>query len=334
MKKRLEPETAYKFFCAANSRRGFVNFFEDAFSRRIHKKVYILKGGPGTGKSTLLKKLCAFAKERGLYNEAIYCSSDVDSLDGVIISDDISSVCVFDGTAPHSSDTRAPGAIDVLVDLGRGWNERELEKRKNEILDICEKKNFAYAKAYAELAQIRENGRKYAAENEFWGELNPDALKSSTFPWHSVRLISAFSKNGYTRFDTLEKISRDVELLEGDFFKVQSDLKKIRDDNLKKNKTVISIPSPLDTDILEGVYTPDSATTFFAADLYGKDAFVNALAVSDQREEILKKAQESLKEASRLHFELEDIYTPLMDFSFLDFIYADLVVKIAYQLQI
>ena len=53
-------------FAAANTSGGFVSLFDNAFCRDGVSKIYILKGGPGCGKSTLMKNYAKSAKEKGL----------------------------------------------------------------------------------------------------------------------------------------------------------------------------------------------------------------------------------------------------------------------------
>ena len=48
----------------------------------------------------------------------------------------------------------------------------------------------------------------------------------------------------------------------------------------------------------------------------------------------LESAAKALERASLLHFELEDIYTPLIDFDYLDGVYETLSAKIGNILQI
>ena len=45
-----------KYFAAANSGEGFVSYFGEVFGEQNFEHVYIIKGGPGTGKSYLLKE--------------------------------------------------------------------------------------------------------------------------------------------------------------------------------------------------------------------------------------------------------------------------------------
>ena len=86
------PECA--FFLAANSRRGFVSFFEDFIAESFERDIYMLKGGPGCGKSTLIRRVCQPLARDGEPVEHIYCSSDPDSLDGMVLSDRLA-ICLL-----------------------------------------------------------------------------------------------------------------------------------------------------------------------------------------------------------------------------------------------
>ena len=94
------------YFAAANTGSGFVSYFSEIFDPDEMKKLYIIKGGPGTGKSTLAGKLADAAEERGHTVTRYLCSSDPSSLDGIMIED--LRVGVIDGTAPHAAAATAP----------------------------------------------------------------------------------------------------------------------------------------------------------------------------------------------------------------------------------
>jgi Mrp family chromosome partitioning ATPase len=51
-----------KFFAAANTEMGFRSLFDEIFAPEKFRRIYILKGGPGTGKSTLMRNLGAVAE--------------------------------------------------------------------------------------------------------------------------------------------------------------------------------------------------------------------------------------------------------------------------------
>ena len=75
----------------------------------------ILKGGPGVGKSSFIKKMGEAFSSHGLDMEYHWCSSDNQSLDGIVIGQKI---CILDGTAPHVVDPLCPGAVDEILNLG------------------------------------------------------------------------------------------------------------------------------------------------------------------------------------------------------------------------
>ena len=87
------------FFLGANSSDGFVSRFESAYSPDGRWRCYIIKGGPGTGKSTFIRRIISAMAEQGEKIEIIPCSSDPSSLDAAIFPD--KKIAVFDGTAPH-----------------------------------------------------------------------------------------------------------------------------------------------------------------------------------------------------------------------------------------
>ena len=109
-----------KFFAAANTSNGFSSLFDEIFAPEKFRRVYILKGGPGTGKSTLMGNIGLIAQSRGYDVEYICCSSDPDSLDGVIITE--LSVAILDGTSPHITDPVYPGAVERIVNLAEAFD--------------------------------------------------------------------------------------------------------------------------------------------------------------------------------------------------------------------
>ena len=84
------------YYAAANTANGFLSLFGEIFSPAALSRIYIIKGGPGTGKSTFMYGIGKAAKERGLETEYYYCSADTGSLDGVKIPE--LAAAVIDGT--------------------------------------------------------------------------------------------------------------------------------------------------------------------------------------------------------------------------------------------
>ena len=132
------------YYTCANSALGFVNLFED--NLKGLDKIFILKGGPGTGKSTIMKNIGSVWKEKGYDVEYIHCSSDNNSIDGVIIPK--LKAAVVDGTAPHVIEPTVPGAIEEYINLGVAWDSEKLAVHKNEILDLKNQIAQCYKSAY------------------------------------------------------------------------------------------------------------------------------------------------------------------------------------------
>ena len=89
-------------FPGGNTSKGFFSFYNYIISQEEAKRIFILKGGPGVGKSTFMKKTANEMLERGYDVEFMHCSSDNNSLDGVVIPN--IGVALIDGTAPHVVD--------------------------------------------------------------------------------------------------------------------------------------------------------------------------------------------------------------------------------------
>ena len=88
-----------EYFLGANSPTGFYSLYDHLIPPEQARAIFILKGGPGCGKSTLMRKIAAWAEETGLETEYILCSGDPDSLDAVVLPS--KGVAIVDGTAPH-----------------------------------------------------------------------------------------------------------------------------------------------------------------------------------------------------------------------------------------
>lgn len=138
-----------RYFAGGNTARGFYSLFESNLQNL--QRLFILKGGPGTGKSTLMKSIGKEWHERGYEVELIHCSSDAESLDAVIIP--ALGAGVVDGTAPHVIEPKAPGAVEEYVNLGEAWDSRALIGQKERILLINQKVGEAYTAAYGKFAE-------------------------------------------------------------------------------------------------------------------------------------------------------------------------------------
>ena len=136
------------YFACGNTAKGFQNLFST--NLRDLSKIFILKGGPGNGKSTLMKRIGKKYEEDYMV-EYIHCSSDADSLDGVIVRE--LGFGIVDGTAPHIIEPTVPGCIEQYVNLGAAWNVKKLKPVESEIRDLQDKIAVCYPRAYEAFAK-------------------------------------------------------------------------------------------------------------------------------------------------------------------------------------
>ena len=69
------------FFLGANSAEGFCGLYEQLLDAKLYDLI-ILKGGPGCGKSTFMRRTAAAMEERGLESVYIHYLGDPDSRRG------------------------------------------------------------------------------------------------------------------------------------------------------------------------------------------------------------------------------------------------------------
>lgn len=97
-------------------------------------KRYFIKGRPGTGKSTILKKLAKKAQKKGYDVEVYHCGFDPNSLDMVIVRE--LGFAIFDSTAPHEyfPSKESDEIIDVYEKLITPGTDEKYEEELNDIV--------------------------------------------------------------------------------------------------------------------------------------------------------------------------------------------------------
>ncbi|WP_035663219.1 PRK06851 family protein [Halalkalibacter akibai] len=137
------------YYAGGNTAKGFYSLYDDALKGL--DRLFILKGGPGTGKSSLMKAIGEAVSRKGIDIEYLHCSSDNQSIDGVILPN--YKVGIVDGTAPHVIEPKAPGVIEDYVNLGVAWDTEKLLTHKEEILRLNKNISSTFQKAYDTFAQ-------------------------------------------------------------------------------------------------------------------------------------------------------------------------------------
>jgi hypothetical protein len=136
--------TIRNYYAGGNTARGFYSLFESNLQGL--DRLFILKGGPGTGKSSLMKAIGKYWSGQGLDVEYIHCASDNDSIDGVVLPE--LKAAIVDGTAPHVIEPAAPGAVEEYVNLGEAWDSKQLAESRARIEHLTSQISAAYKEAY------------------------------------------------------------------------------------------------------------------------------------------------------------------------------------------
>ncbi len=196
----------YDTFTAANTEKGFFSYFDELVRDNSLDRVYLIKGGPGTGKSTFMRKIADKFADDGMTVERIHCSSDPNSLDGVQIKE--KNISVIDATSPHAYEMSIPGAYESLIDLSKFWDENKLACNRQQIRQLFSQISCAYKPVYSLLkaAGCVENWMSMLIENETDFEKITTQIKKiikqnaispiSSKPNISNRMLSAFSGDG------------------------------------------------------------------------------------------------------------------------------------------
>lgn len=347
------------YYACANSASGFISFFEDNIKGL--DKLYILKGGPGTGKSTLMKNIGSEWYKRGFDIEYIHCASDNDSIDGVIIP--AISIGIVDGTSPHVIEPIAPGAIEDYVNLGVAWDSKILAISKDKILDIKNNISSCYTNAYKffkNALKIHDEWEKIYLENIDFNKLNSitDSLIKKLFN-DSILEKQSVVKNrffgGATPKGSVDFVMDLTECIGKRYFikgrpgsGKSTMLKKIAQVSQEKGfDTEIYHcgfdPNSLDMVIIReldiAIFDSTAPHEYFPAKESDEIIDVYALAITPGTDEKYKdeldsiinrykstvnKGIEQLAKAKILHDELESIYIDAMDFNEVNRISRDL----------
>jgi hypothetical protein len=282
------------YFLGGNTAEGFYSLY-GGFPPGAHAFVHILKGGPGTGKSTLLRAIAREADRRGMEVERVLCSGDPDSLDGVYLP--ALGLAWVDGTAPHVIEPGLFGANGDYSNLGAFFSVPFSSEEKSQLLALQTAYKACYRRAYALLAECPRGSetRQHCSEAQLRDAL--EALPVQEKPGHRIRrFASAITCKGLVH---LPLASEDYAVLRAS----AAALSAAAEEAQRRGWNLILCPSPLFPDETEALLLPEKKLAFSA--------------VSDSAEAHLphlEKAVETLREAKGLHDELEALYRPHMNF--------------------
>lgn len=340
-----------RFFLGANSPTGFYSLYDQLIDPAGAKSIYILKGGAGCGKSSLMRKVGQRAEERGLAVEYIQCSGDPDSLDAIVIP--ALDAAIVDGTAPHVVEPQYPGVVERYVNLGACYDKEALARIKQEIIACMKGYKGCYNRAYRCLtaaAQLGEDMRATlltpAVEAKLVkrarGILSREVKKTGREPGKAVqRFLGAITWQGtLCNFDTVSALCSRVYELSDTYGLGHTMLNHLAAGAMAAGYDVIACPSPMYPDRLEHLLVPSLGLAFVtgtpALSWPGRpyrrirvDAMADGEALRRYRARLrfsrkvrsalVEEAVESLAQAKAMHDDLEALYNPHVDF---DRVYA------------
>lgn len=335
------------YFSASNSEKGFFSYYKECFDASRIKRLFAVKGGPGTGKSRFMRDVAEDAKARGFAVEYIYCSSDADSLDGVILTKGDACIALLDATAPHVYEPTLPGVREELVNLGVFWNRARLQENGGRISALNDQKSAAYKKAYRYLRAEGELMRIYDSmvlpyidqrSLQRFAEKQLRDLPCGTGYANQPALLRSVGMQGEVIFDTYFANAEETVLLEDSYGAAQFFLGAVGRLAVKKQWKIRVSHDPVYPDRLDGIFLQDFRRAVVIlpkriekpkgrvvslrrfADISGMRRVKGELRLLSRLQEAMRQgALDALREVKEVHFALEEAYGAAMDFQAKEF---------------
>lgn len=358
-------------FPGGNSCYGFYSFYDHIVPVTARNKI-VLKGGPGVGKSTFMKMIGEDLTAKHIDVEYHWCSSDNNSLDGVVGGN--RQVCVLDGTAPHVVDPRYPGAIDRIINLGEYWDGDIIALNRESIVKLTDSISLCFQRAYNRLAEAKlalEEWKSYIKEATNSSSVNRNVLAlGDDFLRHSPKsnealrhlFAAAITPEGIvTKAESLvekdfavtavkgspgggcQDLFQDVERslnltgIYAEIYHCPFDPKNINMIIIPENKSVLVDLSATVVDY-EKALPANKFKRFLDFDQFLEQSTLDPYAkvIASARERLTTGIQESvafINTAKKLHDELEKNYVPAMDFESINQLRQEIVEKLLEDLQ-
>lgn len=339
------------FLLGALSPSGFAGYFDQLLTVRPGWRVALVKAGPGCGKSTLMSRVADALLLQGENVELIHCSSDPDSLDGVICEN--RRFAIVDATAPHTLEPRYPGACEEIISLYDCIDRAKMRSSQAQVIEL-----------FLRCSALQERAGRYVTAA---GSLITDSMKiagaaanlpaAQTFAGHlvskylprkggegseSMRLLSANTAHGvlcYTQ--TVEKLAQNIVVLKDDWGAVSKAMMKVlRDKAVERGYHVITCYCPLfPHDKIDHLLIPELSLAFVTSNSWHPFELPGSRAIHCRRfcaretlyayrvrlrfnhksaADLLSQASALQAEAGRCHEELEVFYKSAADFDRID----------------
>lgn len=338
------------YFLGANTPVGFVSLFDGLYCAHKGWRCCLIKGGPGSGKSTLMKYAASEIEKRGYEVERVHCSSDPESLDAIRCEK--LKIAVADATAPHVIEPLYPGAVEFIIDPGTAWDKKLLRENADDIIALTKECGEHHARA---VRFLKAAGVLISDSRRMQAQITNEekiALYCKRFIKRNTHIspkegserkimLSALTPNGAVFFKNTVKHYAEtvIEIDDSVGYTVKKTVDRLRLEAIKSGLDIITAYCPIDPHgAPEHIIIPSLSIAFVRRHrLYGDTDFdrtVHATRFVDKvgmqkrkariafntraADEMLFEAVSALKDAKRVHDELEKIYIRAMDFEKLD----------------
>lgn len=361
-----QPEAC--FFLGANTPTGFVGYMPESYQPEEGWRVYIIKSGPGSGKSTFMRRVWedVCATDNAIEAEFLYCSSDPHSLDGVRFPD--LKIALYDGTAPHVLEPRYWGACEVVVDLCSCADNERLFQNATEIryaTDTCAEQHRRCRQYLAAGAALLESNCRIAARCTDEDKVRRTARRLAARECSPTgnrgredrRFLSAVTPDGIlTLYSTLQALCPRVYVIEDEYGAAGNLLlQEVRRAALENGHHVISCACPLaPSDKLEHILLPERGVGFTLSNPWHRadfpvyrrihaSRFTDEEALQQKRQrlsfnrratrELLSEAVACAFEAKAVHDTMEAFSVSAMDFAAVDRLRQRVTEEILHKIQ-
>ena len=334
------------FFLGTTTPAGFKGYFEP-LRREPGMQMYLIKSGPGCGKSTLMKRLALKAEQKGEPIQRIHCASDPDSLDGVVFLRQ--KRAIIDATAPHVVEPEAPGADERVLSLYHTIDADALHPHKDEVTALFARNQLLRSRAARYVASagslLLDSRRAEACSANFEKvrryvkrlciRLLPRTEEMGS---EELRLLSAITPKGEVFYQgTVQALADKCILFRDDYGAVSRLLLElIRAEALARGYHIITCPCAMHPeDQIDHIFIPALRLAFLTDNLWhpiqlpGVQAvrctrFVDRENLSGFRarlrfndraaSELIDQAVALMAQAKNCHDELETYYRAAVDF--------------------
>ena len=331
------------FFLGTTTPAGFKGYFEP-LRREPGMQMYLIKSGPGCGKSTLMKRLAVKAEQKGEPIQRIHCASDPDSLDGVIFLD--KRAAIVDATAPHVMEPDAPGAEEQVVSLYHTLDADALHAHADEVKRLFAQNTALRSRAARYIASagslLLDSRRAEACSANFekvrryvkrlCTRLLPRTEGTAS---EELRLLSAITPKGMVFYrGTVEALADRYVVFRDDYGAVSRLLLElIRAEALARGYHIITCPCAMHPeDQIDHIFIPALRLAFLTDNLWhpiqlpgvqavrcvdreNLSGFRARLRFNDRAaSELIDQAVALMAQAKNCHDELETYYRAAVDF--------------------